>query len=865
MLRRRHNVVLQSRPFAVGQAPRRSPRSVQSIIRSLDKRSHSTVGAQPATEGPVSAPVETVSSKSTASESAPTTSAFTKKPIVVRKIKTERKVDPRASHLSEWVNKTKIRTVRNSNRIGPENDGSGIENSQSTDIQDPPDNAVGNTRPRILRMYKGVRETAKPGLHNQRSELFRKILGEYQEQRQSPKWQPDVIEGLDQEADLVKRTENAWPLIDQTLRRKLLSRYQDIPVEEPEEEVDIGNMASAFANLKPPEDEYFAKSADLLRLAENLPPPAAETLRQARRMGLLAKVKVTDEVLTSLHSSEDWELFLKCLQADSIAQSLGTILDTLEKGPIKLTREIAQPLLLASGNLGRVDAVRRIMHLCEKERVPVTHAHWVRAVRMECKQDQSKYKDIPLLITEVARRGFDERAYSFLMAIYADMRRMDTVVALFNNYDQFVRTSQGLKFNYIHNTLLETFVPGGMAEEAEYIFQAMKNRINGAPLPDAETYGIVAQVYGRRPDYYPKLMALINDYLQSHLPFNQILFGALMKAGAYAGRLDVATLTFDHFYSRRDLTLTKTLFTDYLSALMFAKVDPTDEGAIAIGLPMYEKLPLDARDSKEIDNPENEEEIPAGEPTDPGNDKKYMIPVAPSTPQTAGELLALIDLQYQHIRKFRPRLNSHQNQRNFLRIFISHKFYNTFKKAYRYLALVTGLRGKKSIFPGYERKTKISFADFAKGAEPETSIDPGERYEFDYLHYPLTWIEAFPALRAAYETRDLDFAHSVIADYDNLLENHPKGGINLREIVREMWVLKAEAMCINTLAVCDDMEAAGKRFDRAIDTIKWDMDRPRLFAKAIAVYTGLLAMKSDGEKTRYAFRRLQEIEMEMRK
>ncbi|KAF3908604.1 hypothetical protein AA313_de0200232 [Arthrobotrys entomopaga] len=871
MLRRRHNVVLQSRPFAVGRVPRRGrPRPIQSITRSSENRLYSTAETQSTTtESSASVSVDAISHESAASEFTPKELAFKKKPIVVRKIKTDRKVDPKVGQLSDWVNRTRIRIVRDNRKVGSGNDSLVFENSQSTDTHDIPNETAGDVQPRVLRVFKGTRQNPNSNNQSGKNDLFRKILGGYQEQRktvQPPRWQPDVIEGLDQEADLIKRTETASPIIDQTLREKLLSRYRNIPIEEPDEDVDIGNIAGSFANLKPAEDDYFTSSEDVFLMADSLPSSVADTIRQSTRLGFLAKVNVTGEILASLHSTRDWELFLKCLQPDSIVENLDTILDTLMTGPIRITREIAEPLLLASSNIGRIDAIRKITNLCDIENIYVTSAHWIRAIRMKCKRDPSKYQDLPLLVGEVVKRGLDERAYSTLMRIYVDMGRRDTVVALFNNHDKFVRAQGGLKFNFIHNTLLENLVSGGMAEEAEYIFQAMKNKVDGAPLPDAETYGIVAQVYARRPDYYPKLLVLIKDYLQRELPFNAPLFGALMKAGTYVDRLDIATTTFEHFFSRRDLVISRGLFLDYLSALMFAKVDPTDEETIAIGLPMYEKLPIDVRDLKVIVDSENNnnEGIP-GEATSDGGDEKYLIPTAPSIPRTAGELLALLDLQYQHIRKFRDKLISHQNQRLFLRLFISHKFYNTFKKAYRYLALVTGLRGKKSIFPGYERNVKISFADFAKGVGRETPIDPDERYEFDYLSFPLGWIDAFPALRAAYETRDLEFANSVIADYDDLMKNHPNGGIHLREVVREAWALKAEAMSINTLAVCGDMEAAGRRFDRAIETIKWNIDRPRLFAKAIAVYTGLLAVKSNDEKSKYVFRRLQQVEMEMQR
>ncbi|EPS35886.1 hypothetical protein H072_10668 [Dactylellina haptotyla CBS 200.50] len=919
MLRRRHNVVLRNRRLWGGLVSRQT-RS-QRLVQYENVRLYSTAEETITEQNSAPPPIE--GAKGEPGPAQPAASQSEVVPpgrVIIRTIGVKDKSEAnigtfakdrfspayrlRKQILSNWVNKD-----RGSSNPNEKSDGNGTREKEKkgtfrvwTDKQ--VDKQINGTPQTSIKNFRKARTQSGPiGLRQlsfdddlgkftakgqdalltskggeQRTELFGQILGQYK-QNKAPVliWQPENIEGLDRGAELADRVAKASIPIDQSLRQKLLTRYTDVPIEEPDEELDVKGIAQAFADLKTSEGEYFASMNEVTKVLPKLPPQVAEQIRSARKVGLQAKVKITEDVLNSLGES-DWESFLKSISRDSMTAGLDLILKTLETGPVKITRLIAEPILLSMGLGGRVDDVERVMKFCRKENINVSAAHLLRAYRLQCRIRPEKSEQLARIVPQLARDGFDERAYAVLMQIYGDARRRDLVIALFNNYENFVFV-RPLRTTFIHNALLQIFSQSGMAEEAEYVFQAMKYRRDGAPAPDFETYGHIAAVYEKRPDYYQKLILLANEYLGTGLPFSPTLFGALMKACASAGRLDATTLIFDKLFSRPDLRPTKDLVLDYLNALMLARVDPSDEETVSVGLPMFERLPIDTRDvgTKEKgtvapERPdEDENTVPADLDAAEGSVKpealstdnqKFRIPAAPVPPRTAGELLALADLQYQHLRKYQPQLGSRMNQRMFIRLFVSHGFYETFKKAYRWLALATGLRGRQSIFPEYQRKTKVSFADFAKGVNLDRPINLDERYEFDYLHHPLSLVDAFPALRVAYETRDIEFARAVINDYDSFLKTD-SDGVARSQAVKDGWALRAEAMIINILAACEDMGGAMRRFDQSMETIVWNIDRPRLFAKRIAVFTGMLVRMGDEDKARHVFRRLQEIEAKM--
>ncbi|KAK6359624.1 hypothetical protein TWF696_000770 [Orbilia brochopaga] len=714
----------------------------------------------------------------------------------------------------------------------------------------------------------------------QEAEGLKELVGAYWSSKTPVRrWQPDDIDhrgNMGQE--LLERTDRATPPIDQALRQKLLARFQGVPREEPTEEIDVQQIATAFTELRIP-NQLSSVTMDTRPFSHKFPDSIDEKVRRAEQYGLSVKLDLPDTLITSL-TSDEWVVLLRRMQSNSIVENADKIIKTIESKQLRVTRDLGEALVVPLAYAGSVNQVRRVMKVCHQAGITLNSSHLLRAYRAACRRDPTLVGDLDSVITEVAKTGFDELAYGHLMQIYADSGRIDLVVALFNNYENFV-INKPLRSPSIHNSLLFAFKSSAMAEEAEYVYLAMKHGLDGAPKPNHETYGFLAQIYERRPDYYGKLLLLVREYLETGMEFSDELFGALMKACASAGRIDATLAVFDKMMSKPELRPTRDLIRDYFAAMLQAKVDPSDENAISIGLPVYDRLPVDIMEQLELDqgmstirdgegpdsvpaeikSEEDTTAVPKAAQLDPQHEK-YQIPMPPVPPTTAGELLAIVDLQYQHLRKYQPRIITMHTQRLFLRLLVVHGFYETFKKAYRYLALATGFRGKKSLFPAYQQKTKITFADFAKGAELDTAIKPDERFEFDYLQHPLSPLEIFPALRSAFETKDLEFARIAIGDYDRLARDFPEA-LAVRPKVRQVWGLMAEAMMINTLAHCDDIQGAYQRFEKTIEATTWDIDSPRLFAKRVGVFTGVLVRYGLDEMAARVFRMLQATEWEV--
>ncbi|KAJ6260438.1 hypothetical protein Dda_4664 [Drechslerella dactyloides] len=693
------------------------------------------------------------------------------------------------------------------------------------------------------------------------------------------KWQPDEIDRRGNAGtELLERADRAVPPIDQALRQKLLSRFQDVPRQEPTEEIDVQQIATAFTELRIPSQLTYV-TVDTRMFSHKFPDGINAKLRRAEKYGLSAKLDLPDTLITSL-TPDEWVVLLRRMQTNSVVANGEKIIEALESRRLQITRELGEALVIPMAFAGNIAQVRRVMKICQQAGVNLNPSHLLRAYRSACRRDQSLVQELDSVISEVAKIGFDELAYGHLMQIYADTGRIDLVVALFNNYENFV-INRPLKSPSVHNSLLYAFKNSAMAEEAEYVYLAMKHGTDGAPKPNHETYGFLAQIYERRPDYYGKLLLLVREYLETGMEFSDELFGALMKACASAGRIDATLAVFDKMLSKPELRPTRDLIRDYFTAMLQARVDPSDENAVSIGLPVYDKLPIDImetlaldsglssiRDGEgpdsaptEIKSEEDTTAVPEAAQLDPKHEK-YQIPMPPVPPTTAGELLAVVDLQYQHLRKYQPQLITLHTQRLFLRLLVVHGFHETFKKAYRYLALATGFRGRKSLFPEYQQKTKMTFAEFAQGAQLDTAVDPDERFEFDYLQHPLSPLEIFPALRAAFETKDLEFARIAIGDYDRLARDFPEA-LAVRPKVRQVWSLMAEAMAINTLAHCDDIAGAYQRFEKTMETTTWDIDSPRLFAKRVGVFTGVLVRYGLDEMAARVFRMLQVTEWEV--
>ncbi|KAF3923527.1 hypothetical protein ABW21_db0209647 [Orbilia brochopaga] len=708
---------------------------------------------------------------------------------------------------------------------------------------------------------------------------LKELVGTYWSSRTPVRrWQPDEIDHRNQGAELLERADRAVPLIDQALRQKLISRFQGVPREEPKEEVDVQQIATAFTELRIP-SQYTGSDIDIESISHKFPDEMSDQIRRADQFGLSLKLEIPDAVITSL-TPDEWVTLLRRMRSDSVVANGEKLVQTLERKQLQMTKELGEALVVPLAYVGSVNMVRRIMKLCHQAGININSSHLLRAYRSACRKDDSLVAELDSVIIEVAKTGFDELAYGHLMQIYADSGRLDLVVALFNNHENFV-VNKPLKSAHVHNSLLYAFRNSAMAEEAEYVYLAMKHGMEGAPKPNPETYGFLAQIYERRPDYYGKLLLLVKEYLETGMEFSDELFGALMKACASAGRIDATLAVFDKMMSKPELRPTRDLIRDYLSAILQAQVDPSDEKAVSIGLPVYDKLPVNIMDALELDqglssirdgegpdsvpteikSEEDTTAVPEAAQLDPKHEK-YQIPMPPVPPTTAGELLAIVDLQYQHLRKYQPKIVTLHTQRLFLRTLVVHGFYETFKKAYRYLALATGFRGKKSLFPEYQAKTKITFADFAKGADLDTTIDPDERFEFDYLQFPLSPLEIFPALRSAFETKDLDFVRVAIADYERLQRDFPEA-LAVRPKVRQAWGLMAEAMMINALAHCGDIAGAYQRFEQTMQATTWDIDSPRLFSKRIGVFTGVLVQRGMDEMAARVFRMLQATEWEV--
>ncbi|KAF3931700.1 hypothetical protein ABW19_dt0203995 [Dactylella cylindrospora] len=908
MIRRRCNV-LRNRHLVGGALSQCYPRAVQLRAGAVGTRAVST-----STGGSEEGEKET-GSETSASASEATSDGKPKKPIfrfIKDKLPPEQR-EERKRQLQRWVNRRTDPAARGAVPIQPPS----IlrkESSSTGETDEPPeglpkshhlgfkvDQETGDLLPKVQRQLGpqghavGVQYTfdetggtwvRKPlrtdvGVVQKDGETVRTagiedLMQTYgtRKQRMVGHWAPDNIEGLDNTTVALRQAERAAIPIDQSLRQKFLKTYSDLPLEQPQEsEVDVDLFTEAVLKLPVPKQPEMALP-DTSTFHYKLPPAI---VRKLERRGLdPVKVDLPKETWASMTPEEALAL-LNNMFDNSIISESRKIMELVRERRFTLTRDIAEKILSPLGYRSSSARVREFMDVCDSEKIPVSFSHLMRAYRAECRNDPVKLEETIKLVTQMAKNGFDERTYGAIMHLYGDAGRRDLVIALFNNHEKFVNTYP-LKHTFIHNSLLWTFNEANMAEEAEYIYHAMKYG-RKAPQPDDDSYGLIAQVYSARPDYFRKLLILVKEYIQTGLPFNDEVFGALMKSCASAGRLDIVIAVFNQLMSRPEFRPTKALMTDYIISLMLAKVEPDDEGKIQIGVPIHEKLPVDmeeidtdvsfstAKDdqapgdiSKEAPSEGESTAVPLVERLDPKHEK-YQIPVAPTTPTTTGELLALADLQYQHIRKYHPGLATKNIQRLFIRLFVSQGYYETFKKAYRYLALATGFRGRQALFPAFRSKVKISFADFAKGAVKETPIRPDERFEFDYLGQPLSQLDVYPALRAAFETKDLEFAKLVLEDYDRLIRDH-SDKLNVRAIVRESWQLTAEALAINTLAHCGDIEAAFQRFEAAMDTIAWDADRPRLFAKRVAVFTGVLVRSGLTNMSARVFERLQMTEWE---
>ncbi|KAF3919286.1 hypothetical protein ABW20_dc0110281 [Dactylellina cionopaga] len=915
MLRRHHDVALRNRHLVGRLVSQRDRRPIQLQIATTKRRTFST--AEDLSAGPSSDPTppakesqaewSTVQSLPSRQPQAGWTKRLSESIPVpgkagVKNGKKDRVYFRRLERLSNWVDKKQDKPAFSAGadfgveRVETDQKGSfsnwskqQVNKAKSGGYKDDIKKykTKGETIPRRLSFDKKLHQfllAAEVGSEEAQAKtvFLKEMVDLYKDKRHHvPRWQPDNIEGLDKGEELIERIENASLPIDQSLRQKLLARYKGLPLDEPGEEIDVSNLTETFTHLKPDEPTEPAlkvvSQIPISSLYHKFPPGVVKAFQRAEATDLGAKIELTEEILNSLEPNE-WTVFTKYVAQALIGQNAELITRVLENERFRITREVAEPLILRFAKTGKTAHVRRIMDLCAKAGANISPSHLLRSFRYETRIHPEKLKELSDLVVEMTARGFDERTYGQLMQLYGDSGRIDLVVALFNNHEQILGV-RPLQSKIVHNSLLHVFQNSSMAEEAEYVYQAMKHGHGGAPAPDQDTYAYVSEVYRRRPDYYRKLLILAQDYVKTGLPFCPGLFGSLMKGCAAAGRLDATISIFDAVVSRADIRPGKFLITDYITALMQANVTPSDEAAVAVGLPMFEKLPIDPRDAVEDTSllmvsegagpGAIAEEIQLGYEPDSAQEspypegERYHIPAAPVTPTTAGELLALVDLQYQHLRKYQPHLLSMVNHRLFLRLLVSHGFYNTFKKAYRWIALATGLRGKKSVFPKFQKKSKVSFADFAKGAEVERDIDPEERYEFDYLHFPLSQVEIYPALRSAYETRDLEFAKAAIADYDYLIENHSDKMV-IRQNVRENWSLMAEAMAINTLARCGDLDGALERFDHALDTIVWNIDRPRLFAKRIAAFTGILVRSGLDDVARVVFSKLQQAEIDVK-
>lgn len=228
------------------------------------------------------------------------------------------------------------------------------------------------------------------------------------------------------------------------------------------------------------------------------------------------------------------KLIISCRKASALEHEL-------DHSGVRVTPEVAESVLKHLDNAGML--AYRFFEWARKQKRGVC-AHTVRSYHTVV-TSLAKIRQYQLMwdvVTIMRKEGVaNVETFGIIMRKYARAQKLDEAVYTFNVMEKY-----GVAHNLAaFNSLLSALCKSKNVRKAQEIFDKMNNRFS----PDAKTYSILLEGWGRAPSL-PKMREVYSDMLAAGCQPDIVTYGIMVDALCKTGRVEEAVCVVQDMSSR---------------------------------------------------------------------------------------------------------------------------------------------------------------------------------------------------------------------------------------------------------------------------------------------------------------------------